>query len=177
VGSAADGLEGYEIIRKEEPDLVLLDIKMPPLDGLSMVERLSGAVKRPPEFVAFFRRIVDESVKKDDFAAYAVRRIEERFDTDISAADVAKELGVSESTLGKRFRSVTGYSFVEYATMVRVMKALEILSDPNCRVGEVANRAGISDSRYFSSIFKRETGCTPSEFRKILEGNGIGERH
>jgi two-component system, response regulator YesN len=237
VGSAADGQEGYELICRTAPDLVLLDIKMPRLDGLSMMERLletqeqtpdfiiisgyddfsftrkaivlgardyllkpiaddelHGVLKRAaealrrkdaaqrtkllleggsfaPEFISFFRRVVDESVKKDDLAGYAVRRIEERFDTDIGPGDVASELGVSESTLGKRFKKVTGHSFVEYATMVRVMKALELLADPNCRVNEVANRVGISDSRYFSSIFKRHTGYTPSEFRKIADGD------
>jgi two-component system response regulator YesN len=238
VGAAADGMEGFDMVRKAAPDLVLLDIKMPRLDGLSMMERLREAagerapefiiisgwddfaftrkaivlgardyLLKPiadeelaavlrrtaealrgkdaarrmkilleqrsfsPEFVAFFRRLMDRTVRKDDFAGYAVRRIEERFDTDISPGDVASELGVSESTLGKRFRSVTGYSFVEYATMVRVMKALEFLADPNCRVGEVANRVGISDSRYFSSVFKRHTGYTPSEFRKIADGS------
>jgi two-component system, response regulator YesN len=242
VASAADGQEGYDLVRETAPDLVLLDIKMPRLDGLSMMERLreinepfpefiiisgyddfaftrraivlgardyllkpiaddelAAVLKRTaeslrikdsarrmrllldrrdfaPEFVAFFGRLMDESVKKDDLAGYAVRRIEERFDTDIGPGDVASELGVSESTLGKRFKRVTGYSFVEYATMVRVMKALEFLADPNCRVNEVANRVGISDSRYFSLIFKRETGYTPSAFRKIAEGDSIGER-
>jgi two-component system response regulator YesN len=242
VGAAADGREGFALIRGAAPDLVLLDIKMPLLDGLSMMERLraemenapefiiisgyddfaytrkaivlgardyllkpiaddelAAVLKRTaealrgkdaarrmkllleqkrftPEFVAFFQRLVDESVRNDDLAGYAVRRIQERFDTDIGAGDVAAELGVSESTLGKRFRRVTGYSFVEYATMVRVMKALEFLSDPKCRVGEVAGRVGIADSRYFSSIFKQHTGYTPSEFRKIAEGGGIGDR-
>lgn len=238
VGAAADGREGFELIRKKTPDLVLLDIKMPRMDGLAMMERLrETSMERAPEFiiisgyddfaftrkaivlgardyllkpiadeelaavlrrtaealrgkdaarrmqlllkersfsaefVSFFRRLMDESVRKDDYAGYAVRRIEERFDTDISPGDVASELGVSESTLGKQFKGVTGYSFVEYATMVRVMKALELLADPHCRVNEVANRVGISDSRYFSSLFKRHTGYTPSEFRKIACGS------
>ncbi len=241
VGAAADGGEGFGLIKKEAPDLVLLDIKMPVMDGLSMMERLRADMESPPEFIIisgyddfaytrkaivlgardyllkpiadeelaavlkrtaealrskdtalrmktlleknsfapefvdFFRRLMDRSVRGDDMAGYAVRRIEERFDTDIGAGDVAAELGVSESTLGKRFRRVTGFSFVEYATMVRVMKALELLADPACRVNEVANRVGMADSRYFSSVFKKMTGYTPSSFRKIAEGDGIGE--
>jgi len=239
VGSAANGLEGHELIRDLAPDLVLLDIKMPLMDGLSMIERLHeeqaripeiiiisgyddfaftrraillgardyllkpvsdeelvGALKRmaaalsrgdatrrletlferqafDPSFVAFFHRLLDESVQKDDVVGYAVRRIEERFDTDIALGDVASELEVSESTLGKRFKRVTGCSFVEYATMVRIKKALEFLADPACRVNEVAYKVGISDTRYFSSLFKRYTGFTPSQFRKIAEGESI----
>jgi two-component system response regulator YesN len=53
--------------------------------------------------------------------------------------------------------------------MVRIRKAMEFLADPACRVNEVANRVGVADSRYFSSIFKRYTGFTPSEFRKMAE--------
>ena len=63
----------------------------------------------------------------------------------------------------------TGLTYVEYATMVRIRKAMEFLADPACRVNEVANRVGVADSRYFSSIFKRYTGFTPSEFRKMAE--------
>lgn len=237
VGAASNGLEGLDLIRALRPDLVILDIKMPQMDGLTMIERLreeptrcpeflvisgygdftftrraillgardyllkpvadedlavvltrmasslarANAARRlealfqrqafDPEFVSFFRLLMDESVKKDDLAGYAARRIQERFDTDISVGDVASELRVSESTLGKRFKRVTGCTFVEYATMVRIRKALEFLADPTCRVNEVACKVGIADTRYFSSIFKRYTGLTPSQFRKIVDGD------
>jgi two-component system, response regulator YesN len=237
VGTAANGRDGYDLAMRLEPDLALVDIKMPVMDGLAMMERLrdhsrrspefivvsgyddfsfarraillgardyllkpvsdedlAGVLRRmsaalsrnesarrleavfegqsfDPEFVAFFRRLLDESVRNDDLVGYAARRIEERFDTDIALGDVAAELEVSESTLGRRMKIVTGCTFVEYATMVRVRKALEMLADPACRVNEVAYKVGISDARYFSSLFKRYTGFTPSQFRKIVEGS------
>jgi two-component system, response regulator YesN len=233
VGTAANGREGYELAARLEPDLALVDVKMPVMDGLAMMELLrdegrrspefivvsgyadfslarraillgardyllkpvsdedlAGVLKRmsatlarnesarrleavfeaqsfDPDFVAFFRRLLDESIRKDDLVGYAARRIEERFDTDIALGDVAAELEVSESTLGRRMKQVTGCTFVEYATMVRVRKALEMLADPACRVSEVACKVGISDARYFSALFKRYTGFTPSRFRKI----------
>lgn len=40
IGSAKDGLEGYEQIREAKPDLVIMDIEMPEMDGLTMLERL-----------------------------------------------------------------------------------------------------------------------------------------
>ena len=240
VGSAPNGQEGLELIRESRPDLVIMDIKMPRMDGLSMMEAVLGeGICRPefivisgyddfaftrraillgardyllkpigdeelgevlrrtaatlaraessrrldsvlrsqafdPDFVAFFHRLLDETVRRDDLAGYAVRRIEERFETDICLGDVAAELRVSESTLGKRFKRVTGSTFVEYATMVRMKKALEFLADPACRVNEVACKVGISDTRYFSTLFKRYTGFTPSRFRKIVEGGDSG---
>jgi two-component system response regulator YesN len=241
IGSASNGLEGLELIRRLEPDLVILDIKMPQMDGLTMIERLRETGGRSPEFivisgyvdfaftrkaillgardyllkpiadddlvevlkrmaltlsrgdavrrlealferqafdpgfVAFFHSLMDESVKRDDLAGYAMRRAEERFDTDIALGDIADELRVSESTLGKRFKRVTGRTFVEYATMVRIKKALEFLADPACRVNEVSCKVGIADTRYFSSLFKRYTGFTPSQFRKIVEGDAMGD--
>ena len=39
-GKAADGLEGLEVIRKEKPDVILMDIRMPDMDGLTMLEQL-----------------------------------------------------------------------------------------------------------------------------------------
>lgn len=97
----------------------------------------------------------------------AIAYIKEHFCEDISLSDVAKNVYLSESYLSRKIKKVKGISFVEYITKLRVEKAIEYLKDPNVRITELASSLGYPDYRYFSQIFKKHTGYSPSEFIKI----------
>ncbi|MCY1251201.1 HTH-type transcriptional activator Btr [compost metagenome] len=78
---------------------------------------------------------------------------------------------MSESNFSRLFKKQTGVSFVEYLTQLRMEKAKELLLRPDEKVYEIALAVGYQDSRYFSQIFRKYTGDTPSEYRSRF---GIG---
>jgi len=94
--------------------------------------------------------------------------IEGHFHEDISLHDIAGSVHMSESNFSRLFKKQTGVSFVEYVTQLRMEKAKEMLQRPDEKIYEVALAVGYQDSRYFSQIFRKYTGDTPSEFRKRL---------
>jgi two-component system response regulator YesN len=59
-------------------------------------------------------------------------------------------------------------NFVEYINEVRIEKAKELLRDVRYKTYEIADRVGIQDARYFSRLFKKHTGMTPTEYRDSL---------
>lgn len=81
VGTAANGQEAYEMIRKEKPDVVLLDIIMPKLDGLSVMEKINkdSTLDKHPAFVVM-SAVGQETITEDAFSLGANYFIMKPFD-------------------------------------------------------------------------------------------------
>ena len=82
--------------------------------------------------------------------------------------EIAAQMGVSSNYLSTIFRRETQYSINEYLNAVRLNHAKKLLRDTNLKVYEIAEKTGFSDAYYFSSVFKRNIGVTPSEYRNSL---------
>ena len=65
----------------------------------------------------------------------------------------------------RKSRKKMGDSFIEYLTKKRMERAKQYLRETDLRSGEIALAVGYKDPRYFSYVFKRTQGCTPSEYR------------
>jgi two-component system, response regulator YesN len=99
----------------------------------------------------------------------AVHFIEENYGRDLPLEDVAKSVGLSPSYFSSSFKRETGKNVVEYITEFRVEKAIELLCTTNLNTSEVAYRVGFNDPKYFTRIFKRSVGVTPSLYRRYSQ--------
>ena len=102
----------------------------------------------------------------NDIINNAVDYINEHYaDEDISLDSVAEEINISANYLSAVFSNKVGLSFVEYITKKRMAKAKILLRNTSKKSGEIANEIGYKDPRYFSFVFKKNQGCTPSQYR------------
>ena len=87
-------------------------------------------------------------------------------DPNLMLQDVAGEVGMSQSHFSTVFAQETGITFTQYLTALRIGKAKELLAATSMRSSEIAFAVGYNDAHYFSYLFKKHTGVTPSEYRK-----------
>ncbi len=80
--------------------------------------------------------------------------------------DVAGFVGMSNSRFSTVFSQETGHTFTAYLTALRMSKARELLKATEMRSSEISEAVGYSDPHYFSYLFKKRVGMTPSEYRK-----------
>ena len=80
--------------------------------------------------------------------------------------DVAKAVGMSNSRFSTVFSQQGGQTFTEYLSFLRLNRAKELLRTTDSKSSQIAYDAGYNDSHYFSYIFKKNTGLTPSEYRQ-----------
>jgi len=81
----------------------------------------------------------------------------------------AAKMGISPGLLERAFRNKVGTSVTYFLIRERIRKAKELLSDRRLTVAEIALAVGYSDHSYFTRLFKKETGITPSELRSTEE--------
>lgn len=93
--------------------------------------------------------------------------IDEHYAEQISLYDVSESIGVSTYYASRIFKQEIGKNFVDYLNEVRMEKAKLFLKDVQYKVYEVADLVGIYDAHYFSKIFKKYVGVTPSEYRDM----------
>lgn len=101
----------------------------------------------------------------------AVQFISESFgDESLTVEKVAEKSGMSESHFRRLFKSVYHLSPVRYITLMRIGRAKELIRYTANPFSQIAVETGFANVYYFSRIFKKEVGCTPSEYRMTCSG-------
>ncbi|OXS57400.1 hypothetical protein B1A99_18130 [Cohnella sp. CIP 111063] len=97
-----------------------------------------------------------------DIAAY----LDEHYFEDIGLIDIATRYHLDPSYLSRQFKAATGENFIEYVTRKRMEKACELLRGSERKINDISELVGYENQRYFSQVFKKFTGQTPSEYRE-----------
>ena len=100
----------------------------------------------------------------------AVRFLESHYSEHIRISDLVRHIGYGRARLFELFKRHTGLAPNDYLLRFRIRKAQELLVQTDLPVREIARRVGIPDSGYFSIVFKRQTGHTPTIYRERSQG-------
>lgn len=89
-------------------------------------------------------------------------------DKGLTTQQIADNTYLTQTYLCALFKKETGKTVNEYVTEIRMAKAKNLLQNRHLKLYEVALEIGITDSNYFSSLFKKSTGLTPSQYREKM---------
>jgi len=107
-----------------------------------------------------------EPQKRDETLAAATEYLKSNFSKKISLSDLAKKIGISPSGLIKKFRKQLGITPQRYLSELRLQRAKDLLTNTALSVSQISEDTGFESVYYFSKFFKKETGDSPSEYRK-----------
>ncbi len=99
----------------------------------------------------------------------AIDYINEHYSESVTLNEVAEHTFVTTFYISRMFKKELGTSFIDYLNDIRIEKAKELLKDVKYKSYEVANLVGIPDPHYFSRLFKKHSGISPSEYRETLQ--------
>lgn len=110
------------------------------------------------------------TTKKDEQASSVIEKakmyIDENYKKDISLDDVSRIVDISPYYFSKLFKEETGENFIEYLTNIRIENAKKLLSNRELSIKYICANTGYGDPNYFSRIFKKSVGMTPTEYRE-----------
>ncbi|MEF2246306.1 response regulator transcription factor [Paenibacillus sp. IITD108] len=101
--------------------------------------------------------------------AKAKEYIDGRYHHDLGIDEVSEYVGLSCSHFCVLFKQETGDTFLEYLTRLRVERACSILKYSDVKVYQIAPLVGYRDAKYFTQVFKKTMGMTPTEYRTAYE--------
>ena len=108
---------------------------------------------------------------ENHFVAQAIEYVHQNYMNKIALVEVAKFCAVSAEHLSRSFRKQTGFGFSEYLTLYRLRCAQEMLFYyPELSISEIAYKCGFNDGNYFSVVYKRWSGVSPSKLNRFNGG-------
>lgn len=182
-----DGLELMKEIRKKK-----LDTKVVLVSGYAEFDYAQKAIRmgavdyllKPVEAETFAKvlenleKMLDERGGKQEeqpeeilnpsALENIVEEIQSRYNENITLTVFSEKHNISAGHLSNLLKERLGMSFSEYITAKRVQKAKELLADERLSVEKVANEVGYKDYFYFTKVFKKAVGISPSKYRKNL---------
>lgn len=207
---ASNGQETIDIIFRNKPDIMLLDVQMPVKDGITVMEEadradilpytviLSGyddfrycqqAIRfgakdyllkpvRSSDILQKLNKVADEMFgvvkpeiedtggEKNRLVELAMEYMVEHYYENITLADVAQTVGITAGYLSTLFSQKVEKNFVDYLNELRISHACTYLKQNYLKTYEIAYKVGFRDEKYFSKVFKKITGQSPSDYRK-----------
>ena len=143
--------------------LGITDYLLKPIDQEKLqivLERIlgdgAGILENEQELLApsTIRKIMDE--------------IKEHYTENITLTGLAEKYAISVSYLSELLKEHLQLSFSEYISSKRIQKAKELLADESLSIEQIAEQTGYNDYFYFTKVFKKNTGISPSKYRKNL---------
>ncbi len=178
------GIDTAQIIYREAPDCGILfltaydrfdyahsairvralEYLLKPYDDEELIAAVESAIHRPARTPA----APDADPRADVAAAVGARildYIHTHYQQEISMQDAARALNYSNPYFCRIFKQQFGRSFTAYLSAYRIDRAKELLAQPNVSIKDVGRRVGYPDANYFTKVFRRVTGQSPSGYR------------
>lgn len=149
------------------------------MESADTEEVLAESGKNMESAIAYAKKMISQAIeirdqnsgnKNRSILRTAVDFIDSHYmDEEISLNTVANVANVSSNHFSALFSQNMGQTFIEYLTTLRMNKAKELLRCTGMRSSEIAGEIGYKDAHYFSYLFKKTQGMTPSDYRKVRE--------
>ncbi len=207
---AANGREALDTIFRAKPDIMFLDVQMPMMTGIEVMQEARRADALPytmilsayEEFkycqqalrlgareyllkpvrssglLQMANRAADElfggeeeiqidsAEEKNVLVELAREYVEEHYYENLMLTDVAQKAGISAGYLSTLFQRQLSRGFVDHLNEIRIEHACAYLRQNYLKTYEIAYKVGFRDEKYFSRVFKKIKGLSPSEYRK-----------
>lgn len=141
-------------------------------DGLYIVASKVNSVDEGAEFVQYYIDSLCRICAMDDKDKNAIivnqlaLYINEHISENITLEQLAEVSKLSTFYICKLFKKYLKMNFSDYVTYIRIKKAKKLLVDPCLSIKEISFKTGYADPNYFTRVFKKETGVSPTSFRK-----------
>lgn len=138
------------------------DLKEALVNAREIIYKKRSVISRNSDIENAIDISTDEAIK-DSTVVEMIRFVKDNYQDKISISDLSKKLAYSESMLNRKFKKEVHITFNEYLNRYRINKAIELLKNSDYNITEISYMCGYSSAKYFSRVFKKYLGISPSD--------------
>ena len=108
-----------------------------------------------------------EDIISDDLCLKVIEYMQLHINEKLSMEALSRSLSFSKSYISRRFASTYGCSIIDYFNQMKLNEAKRLIRDTNKNFFEISDMLMFSNSHYFSTLFKKHTGLTPTQYKRV----------
>lgn len=112
------------------------------------------------------KMFVPKDIIEDEFVLKIIEFMEKRLYGKFTMNELSKELSFGKTYISRCFIKTCGYSVIDYFTKMKINEAKKLIRTSKYNFFEISEMLMFSNSHYFSTVFKKYTGMTPSQYKK-----------
>ncbi len=140
-----------------------------------LTEKLSEETADKKKIIAEMIRLVRSvsDLRLDSFPVVEIVKkiVIENPQSELTADEIARKAGVSKYYMMHMFKKITGTTVTAFKNALRIAQAKKLLLETEKSMTEIAQESGFGSSSYFSKLFVKSEGITPSDYRQMLKKN------
>lgn len=121
-------------------------------------------------YMGEYRKASKNGQKHSSISELITHYMKENIEKDLTLEELASVSGFSVSHFSMTFRKETGHSPLTYFNLLKIRKACMLLDSTDMKMNQICHKIGISDPYYFSRMFSKVMGISPSAYRKSFKG-------
>ncbi len=112
------------------------------------------------------KRFFPRDIINDEFVLSVIDFMEQRIYGKFTMDELSRELSFGKTYISKYFPKVCGYSIIDYFNMMKINEAKRLIRETKLNFFEISEKLMFANSHYFSTLFKKHTGMTPTQYKK-----------
>lgn len=124
--------------------------------------RADNTFKKMPSSI-----IKNDDIMNDDLCLKVIEYMQLHINEKLSMEALSRSLSFSKSYISRRFASTYGCSIIDYFNQMKLNEAKRLIRDTNKNFFEISDMLMFSNSHYFSTLFKKHTGLTPTQYKRV----------
>lgn len=132
---------------------------------------LIDIIRENQDYISTRKMYHSKEIIQDPFVVRIVEFMDRHLYSKFTLDDLVREFSFGKSYISRYFSKVCGCSVIDYFNMMKINEAKRLIRETNYNFFEISERLSFSNSHYFSTLFRKHTGMTPSQYKKSCKIN------
>jgi AraC-like DNA-binding protein len=128
-------------------------------------------IRNDSGYISASKMFFPKDIITDEFALQIISFMEDRLYGKFTLEELSKEMAFGKTYISKQFIKVCGHSIIDYFNMMKINEAKRLIRDGRYNFFEISEKLMFSNSHYFSTLFKKHTGMTPTQYKHSIKQN------